>query len=76
MNHQNGVSLEFYAAIVKVLPSCGIRNWKVLGRKDVAQALSELENALKRPDIPVVAGMGPMPGSRPILLDAHLSLCF
>jgi hypothetical protein len=58
MNH-NGVSLEFYAAIVKALPSCGIRNWKVLGRKDVAQALSELENALKRPDIPVVAGMGP-----------------
>ena len=57
--HHNGVSVEFYAAIVKALPSCGIRDGKVLFRKDVTRALSELENALTRPDVPVVAGMGP-----------------
>ena len=52
--HHNGVSVEFYAAIVKALPSCGIRGGKVLFRKDVTRALSELENALLKKDIELI----------------------
>lgn len=59
MNYHTGVSVEFYAAIVKALSSCGINDGKVLFRKDVTRALSNLEKALTRPDVPVIAGMGP-----------------
>lgn len=59
MNRGNGVSLDFYCAIVKALPTCGIHDGKVLLRKDVMRALVDLENALTRPDITVVPGMGP-----------------
>jgi hypothetical protein len=59
VKYQTGVSVEFYAAIVKALPSCGINDGKVLFRKDVTRALSALETALTRADVPVVAGMGP-----------------
>ena len=56
---EDGISVDFYCAVVRALSACGFRDGKLLLRRDVMKALIDLEKALTRPDITVSAGMGP-----------------